>query len=62
MGEKLEVKVDVEPIRITSATIAAPFDQAKEALESRNYNIISLRENAQLRIQQGKNDAGPCSF
>ena len=38
-----------------SAYIEASFDEAKEALEKKGYEIISLQENAKLRIQEGKN-------
>ena len=47
--------VDIKPTRTYSAYIAAPFDQGKEALEREGYSIISLEENAQLRMQQGPN-------
>ena len=33
----------------------APFDKGKNALEAGGYRIISLEENAKLRIQEGKN-------
>ncbi len=32
----------------------APFAEAKEALEDNGYRIISLEENAILRMQEGK--------
>ena len=38
-----------------SAIAYAPFDKAKEALENKRYRIISLEENARLRMQQRKN-------
>jgi len=42
--------------KIESAYVKdAPFDEAKKALEKDGYKIISLEENAQLRIQEGKN-------
>ena len=47
--------VDIKPSVTYSAYIAAPFDQAKQALEQAGYHIISLEENAQLRMQQGPN-------
>ena len=50
-----EIIEDIKQEGITSAYIEAPFDGAQEALESENYFIISLKRNAKLRIQQGKN-------
>ena len=40
---------------LSSAYIDCPFDEGKEALESQGYKIISLEENARLRMQEGKN-------
>src|SRR3989344_9529419 len=37
-----------------SAYIKAPFDEGKNILEKAGYRLISLRENAQLRMQEGK--------
>ncbi len=48
------LNVDVKPTRMESAYVAAPFDVAKEALEAQKYNIISLEQDARLRMQQGK--------
>ena len=39
---------------INSAYIEAPFDEGLEILEKENYRIISLEENAKLRMQEGK--------
>ena len=50
----MEIKVDIKPTEIESAYIEAPFAKAKEALESKGYKIISLEENAKLRMQEGK--------
>lgn len=50
----MEIQVDVKPTGIESAIAYAPFDKAKEALENKGYRIISLEENAGLRMQQGK--------
>lgn len=50
----MKIIVDVKPSRIESAIVYAPFDKAKEVLESNGYRIISLEENAKLRMQQGK--------
>jgi len=49
-----KINVDIKPTGIESAIVYAPFDKAKEALESKGYRIISLEENAKLRMQQGK--------
>ena len=49
-----KINEDVKPRGMTSAYVEAPFDVAKEALESRGYRIISLKENARLRKQEGK--------
>lgn len=49
-----EVNVDIKQREIESAYIVAPFDKGKEALESEGYRIISLEENARLRIQEGE--------
>lgn len=51
----MEIQVDIRPTGVESAVVYAPFDKAKEALENKGYRIISLEENAKLRIQQGKN-------
>ena len=50
----VKVNVDIKPREITSAYLVAPFDQGKEAVEKADYRIISLEENARLRIQEGK--------
>ena len=46
--------IDVIPKGTVSAVFFGPFDVAKKALESDGYRIISLEENAMLRIQEGK--------
>ena len=46
---------DIIPIGIESIVESGPFDRAQKVLESGGYRIISLSENAQLRIQQGAN-------
>ncbi len=48
-----EVVVDISSRRIVSAYVAAPFDKGKEALAFLGYEIISLADNAKLRIQEG---------
>ena len=45
---------DVKHGRIVSDYVEAPFDEAKKALESNGYKIISLEENARLRMQEGR--------
>ena len=50
----MKITRDINPTGMASAYIQAPFDKAKQALESEGYKIISLERNAQLRIQQGK--------
>ena len=42
-------------IKEPSIYIAKPFDQALKSLAERDYRIISLAENAKLRIQEGFN-------
>jgi hypothetical protein len=49
-----KINIDVRPRGIASAYVNAPFDEGKQALEKQGYNIISLEENAKLRIQEGK--------
>jgi hypothetical protein len=49
-----QINVDIKPRGLVSAYVEAPFDEGKEALESQGYKIISLAENARLRIQEGK--------
>lgn len=48
-----KITVDVPPREIESACIEAPFDEGKKALEKADYKIISLQENARLRMQEG---------
>ena len=50
---KPEVQVDIRLIGLESAVVYAPFDKALETLTERGYGVISLAQNAQLRIQQG---------
>ena len=45
---------DIKSRRITSAYVDLPFDKGKESLEKAGYRIISLEENAKLRMQKGK--------
>jgi hypothetical protein len=46
---------DIKPRGIASAYVDAPFDEGKTELESNGYSIISLEENAKLRMQEGRN-------
>lgn len=41
--------------RLLSKAYYVLFDKGKELLESKGYHIPSLKENAELRIQEGKN-------
>jgi len=50
---KAKVEVDVKPRGIASAICYAPFDESKEAFEEKGFRVISLAENARLRIQEG---------
>jgi len=50
----MEINVDIKSTGIESAVVYAPFDEALEALTEKGYEIISLPENAKLRIEQGK--------
>jgi hypothetical protein len=45
---------DIQPRGIASAYVGAPFDQGKAMLEAEKYSIISLEQNARLRMQEGK--------
>ena len=45
---------DMKPRGIDLAYSQLPFDQGKVELEKAGYRVISLEENARLRIQEGK--------
>ena len=45
---------DIKPRGTDSAYVSAPFDVAKAELEANDYKVISLEENARLRMQEGK--------
>ncbi|MDP2672576.1 MAG: hypothetical protein Q8O84_02075 [Nanoarchaeota archaeon] len=45
---------DVKPRVIVSAYVEAPFDIALKTFKKNNYRLISLEENARLRMQEGK--------
>ena len=47
------MKIDVKG-KLESAYVEAPFDKALNALKKEKYNLISLEENAKLRMQEGK--------
>lgn len=49
----MKINEDIQG-ELRSAHISGPFDKAKEALERRGYQIISLEQLAGLRIQEGK--------
>lgn len=49
----MEKTVDIRSTGIESA-IVAPFDRALAKLQKNGYKLISLPQNAELRIQQGK--------
>jgi len=52
---KAAIIVDAISREEESAYIDAPFNEGKKALEREGYRIISLEENARLRIQEGVN-------
>ena len=46
---------DIKPTGMDSAYVGGrPFDQAKKTLEGAGYNIITLEQNAGLRVSQGR--------
>jgi hypothetical protein len=49
----METIHDIKPRGSDSMVAIAPFDKAKKRLEELGYQVISLEENAQLRIQEG---------
>ena len=49
-----KIITDVKSRGITSAYIDAPFDKGLEILQEQGYSLISLEQNAYLRIQEGK--------
>lgn len=50
----MEITVDIRPIGIKSAIAYGPFDEALEFLTKNGYKLISLPQNALLRIRHGK--------
>ncbi|MEK6819029.1 MAG: hypothetical protein AABY10_03790, partial [Nanoarchaeota archaeon] len=49
-----ELIIDVRSTVTESAKVIAPFDQGLYALIENGFGIISLVQNAKLRVQQGK--------
>lgn len=49
-----EIIYDIKPSKVASAYVKAPFDEGKETLEKNGFKIISLEQNARLRIQECK--------
>ena len=49
-----QINIDIKSTDLESAVVIAPFNQAKRTLEERGYRVISARDNAFLRIQQGR--------
>ena len=50
----MKIIQDIQPRGMYSAYVDASFDKAKQALEKDGYSIISLEQNARLRMQEGK--------
>ena len=50
---KPEVQVDIRPTGMESAVVYAPFDVALDSLTEQGYDVISLPQNSQLRMQRG---------
>jgi hypothetical protein len=48
----MEITQDVTSGKLHSAYAVNTFDKAKEALEAKGYRVISLEENAGLRVQE----------
>lgn len=53
-GRKTEVTIDVKPTGFESAMFCAPFDVALAGVNKYSQEVISLAQNAQIRIQEGK--------
>ena len=54
----MKIIQDIQPRGMYSAYVDASFDKAKQALEKDGYSIISLEQNARLRMQEGKSRNG----
>jgi len=50
----MKIIQDIQPRGMYSAYVDASFDKAKQALEKDGYSIISLEQDARLRMQEGK--------
>lgn len=50
----MTITVDIRPTGIESAIGYVRFDKALAELQKNGYKLISLSQNAELRIQQGK--------
>ncbi|MEK6859018.1 MAG: hypothetical protein AABX53_03870 [Nanoarchaeota archaeon] len=50
----MTVTVDVRPSGIQSGVVAAPFDKAYDELTATGYDVISLAQNVDLRLAQGR--------
>ncbi len=53
----MEITQDVTRGKLHSAYAVGAFDKAKEALESNGYRVISLEEQAGLRVQEGSDSS-----
>jgi len=53
----VQIVKDITRGKIHSAYAIEAFDKAKEALESNGYRVISLEENAGLRVKHGANSS-----
>ena len=49
-----ELTIDIKPSGIESGIVYAPFDKGLAVLQENGLELISLPQNAQLRMQQGK--------
>ncbi len=53
----MEITQDIKKGKLHSAYAVGAFDKAKEALESNGYRVISLEEQAVLRVQEGSDSS-----
>ena len=53
-AKKLLVEIDVKPAGFESAMFCAPFDTTLAGVKKYNQEVVSLAQNAQMRIQEGK--------
>jgi len=54
MNNMTQLTIDIKPSQIESGIVEAPFDEGLSMLVKNGLELISLPQNAQLRIQQGK--------